>query len=186
MKKLFRMLAIITIFKLLLLPAFSSQCLAQPRIGVQIGVTTDLLSNDKPATGVLGFEFGPARLTAGAGYDGRGEGAFDLIVRSRDGVYAGVGLFSEKSTEYETFTTSDTVTTSLPHPGKGKGVVRKKKSRKGGKVVVNSTYSFRGDDYASYPSAVLGVASKRTYFESRLIFGTNDTVSAQASFGFRW
>jgi len=151
---------------------------------VQVGVTTDLLSNDKPVTGVLGMEFGPARLTAGAGYDGRGEGAFDLLARTKDGLYFGVGLFSEKATEYSVISFSDTTVTG--HPGKGHGKGLKKKARKGGKVVNSNTLSFRGDDYATYPTALMGIAGRRNFFETRLIFGTTDIVSAQASFGVRF
>jgi hypothetical protein len=185
-KLLLQMLAVITLFKLLILPHYTSTCLAADlKPHVQIGVTTDLLSNDKPVTGVLGVEIGPARITSGVGYAHRGESAFDLIARSKDGIYAGVGLFTETANIYETVMSSDTTLTSS-HPGKGKGKGLKKKSRKGGKVIQRNTFRFSGEDYSMYPSMLLGVAGRRTFFESRLIFGTNDVVSGQASFGVRF
>jgi hypothetical protein len=185
MKKFFlAVVAALTIMQHLIFDPFTSACLAAPV--VQIGVTTDMLSNDKPVTGVLGFEMGPARLTAGAGYDQRGEGAFDLIARTKDGLYFGIGLFSERAIEYTEVSSSDTTITSDPFPGKGKGLLHKKKARKGGKVVTNNTYSFHGEDYATYPTALMGLAGRRFFYENRLIFGTSDIVSAQASFGVRW
>lgn len=181
MKKLFVMLLAVTLFKLLILPHYTSTSLAAP-VTVAAGVTTDLISNDKPVVGFVGFEAGPARMTAGAGYNGRGEGAFDLIARSpHTPLYVGFGLFSERAETYEEFTTTDTTVTTTP--GKGK---KHKKGRKGGKVITNNMYQFRGEDYAMYPSILMGVAGRRTFFESRVIFGTTDTISGQASFGFRW
>jgi hypothetical protein len=173
MKKL--LFATLTLFHLLILPAFSSRCLAQT---AQVGYTIEPMSGR--GAGVLGIEFGPARLTAGS----LGEGAFDLLARSKDGLYFGVGLFSEVAgdTTYE----SDTTTTTTTGPGKRKG--HGKKARHGGKTVVVRTQhsAFSAESIATYPTAVLGLAGRRTFFESRLIFGTSDTVTMQASLGLRW
>ena len=166
-----------TLFNLLILPAYSSKCLAQT---AQVGYTIEPMSGR--GAGVLGLEFGPARLTAGS----LGEGAFDLLSRTKDGLYFGFGIWSEVADD----TTFESTTTVTGGPGKGKGHGKDhgKKAKHGGKPTLIQTRNstFVNEAIATYPSALMGIAGKRLFGESRLIFGTSDTITMQASFGVRF
>lgn len=178
MKLLLHLVTALTLFQLLILPAYSSKCLAQT---AQVGYTIEPMSGRGAA--VLGIEMGPARLTAGS----LGEGAFDLLARSKDGLYFGFGLFSEVADD-TTYESDTTVTTTTGDNGKHKGKRHGKKPKHGGKpeVIRTRNATFSAEAIATYPTAVMGVAGKRLFGESRLIFGTSDTVTMQASFGVRF
>lgn len=171
--------------KRLLLVLAALAVLASPvNAGTQLGLTTDLLNDYHPVTGVLGIEWRGARLSVGVGAEDRAEAAADLIFRHQDGIYFGIGAFAERADSYFESATSDTTITPISKPKKhGRGP----KGRKKTKTVIATTYvSIADTDLGLSPSLLMGIAGSKVYAESRVIFGGPDYMRGQFSIGLWW
>jgi len=176
--------AVITLFSFLVL---HSDTLAG---SIQGSATVRLLSDLRnPVQGTLGLEQSGVRLTGSLGNNSLLSGSVDLLARSKDGLYVGVGANVDRLSDADFLVTtdSDTTTTVRPHDhGKHKGDkhVRKGKTT----TIVNnsmSIVSIGGTDLGISPSLLLGVAARRGLFvESRVLLGTD--VSNRTSVGIRF
>jgi len=158
---------------------------------LQLSATTRLMSDLRnPTEGTLALEQSGARLGVSLGNNERLSFSADLLARSNDGFYGGVGLVGDRldDSAFIVESTSDTTTTYRPHDrGKHKG---DKHKRKGKKVTVITEHlsvrSIGGLDLGISPSLFLGVSARRGLFaESRVLFN-DGSVSNRTSVGIRF
>jgi len=191
MKKFFTAVAI-TLFSFLVL---HSDSLAG---SIQASATTRLLSDLRnPVEGTLGLEQSGLRLSASLGNESRLSGSLDLLARSKDGLYVGLGLNADRVDDsfYSVTETSDTTVVVKPHDhGKHKGDKHHRGNKTYTRITTSmTTVSLGGVDLDLSPELVLGVGNGRVgsrfgsglFVESRILF-TGGDVSNRTSVGVRF